>query len=142
MGITVLVERYVIWLPWADRHEQTNQLNRVPASRAVAVRTSDGFPLSIIAGTFLFLSAITLWVFDEFVAPHRVLPHWLSFLGSRGPSAWINSTIAIFGFPVCGIGVRPDSPAPVHALVLAWMWAGLMLAILFTGITLTAAVYQ
>jgi len=101
-------------------------------------RKPDGWVRGMQAGVLLLICGMTLWLFDEFIAPHRVLPDWLSFLGSRGPTAWIFSSVAIAGFPVSGLAVSPHPPAAVHTLVHMWMWASLLLALLFTALTLLA----
>ena len=101
-------------------------------------RKPDGWVRGMQAGVLLLICGMTLWLFDEFIAPHRVLPDWLSFLGSRGPTAWIFSSVAIAGFPVSGLAVSPHPPAAVRTLVHMWMWASLLLALLFTALTLLA----
>lgn len=86
---------------------------------------STGWLRGIYGGILLIVGGTTLWLFDEFVAPHRVLPDRLSFLGSRGPSSWLFGSVALAGFPVritdpiraraCVSNVAPPNPRPLKS---------------------------
>ena len=88
----------------------------------------------MLLGSVVLLLGLLLWLMEEasLIAPMLFPKEWLP-LGGGGSLQAIFSAVAISGFPLCGLAVRPADASAARTLLLLWIAMSLMLAAVFTA---------
>lgn len=97
----------------------------------------------MFVGPVVLLSGLALWLLEEIshFAPAQVPRESLPF-GGGDTLQVVASTIAIGGFPLCGLSVHPADESAARTLLLTWVGLCLVLGATFTATTATILQYQ
>ena len=95
-------------------------------------------PKLIIMGSIVLMTGLSLWMVEEAVllAPSLFSKSELPISGHSKLHQGINSAIAITGFPLAGLAIRPSDKSAVRALLRTWTGLCLMIGTVFTATTI------
>ena len=84
------------------------------------------------SGSIVLVVGLSLWLMEEaYLLAPRVFPNHV--LGGNGSLQAVYSAVAISGFPLGGVAIRPSDKSAVRALLRTWMGLCLMLGTIFTA---------
>lgn len=85
-------------------------------------------------GSLTVLGGLSLWLMEEaYLLAPSVFPKHVPLIGGEGGHQAFFSTIAISGFPIGGLAIRPTDKPAVHALLRTWVGLCIMLGTVFSA---------
>ena len=97
----------------------------------------------MILGSVVLLFGLSLWLMEEasLLAP-VLFPKARLPLGGDGSLQAIFSAVAISGFPLGGLAIRPADASAARALLLTWVALCIVLAATFTCTTIVIFLFD